>query len=313
MSEKSGSAKVELDPTVDFFAGTVAGVAALIVGFPFDTVKVRFQNPTASSVKYNSTFQALSTILREEKFRGLYKGISSPLVTAPLMNGLVFSTYRFFMKLQMRHDGQVPSIAQIGLAGAACGVVSSLITTPIELLKIQQQQAAERAALSRVRVPPAHVLALEIFRLRGLRGLYRGITATALRDTGYGAYFAGYEGALRVLAPQPAPAPTDDPLLDEVSETLSQPWWALLLAGGFAGVAGWAATFPFDVVKTRVQSAPDGGPGGAYRSTRAAVVSAYREGGARVFFNGLAPTLIRAVPVNMVVFATFEGVVHLCS
>ena len=29
----------ELDPTLDFFAGTVAGVSGLVVGFPFDTGK----------------------------------------------------------------------------------------------------------------------------------------------------------------------------------------------------------------------------------------------------------------------------------
>lgn len=29
--------EVELDPTLDFLAGTVAGVSGLVVGFPFDT------------------------------------------------------------------------------------------------------------------------------------------------------------------------------------------------------------------------------------------------------------------------------------
>lgn len=123
---------VELDPTLDFAAGTIAGtsnvaavsefvalglgrdindlwlswccsgMAALVVGYPFDTgalylrlfcvdcplrwrvvfertVKVRFQNPATQS-KYRSTFHAITTIVREERFLGLYKGISSPLV-----------------------------------------------------------------------------------------------------------------------------------------------------------------------------------------------------------------------------------------
>ena len=42
-------------------------------------VKVRFQSP-AIARKYHSTFHAITTIIREERFIGLYKGITSPLV-----------------------------------------------------------------------------------------------------------------------------------------------------------------------------------------------------------------------------------------
>lgn len=37
-------------------------------------------------------------------------------------------------------------------------------------------------------------VALKIFRENGIRGLYRGMLATALRDCGYGAYFAAVCG-----------------------------------------------------------------------------------------------------------------------
>lgn len=78
MSDSQDNENVELDPTLDFLAGTVAGVSGLVVGFPFDTVKYRFQNP-APNVQYRSTLHALTTITREERLRGLFKGISSPL------------------------------------------------------------------------------------------------------------------------------------------------------------------------------------------------------------------------------------------
>jgi hypothetical protein len=42
-------------------------------------VKYRFQNPSPTA-RYHSTFHALTTITREERLHGLYKGISSPLV-----------------------------------------------------------------------------------------------------------------------------------------------------------------------------------------------------------------------------------------
>lgn len=75
-----------------------------------------------------------------------------------------------------------------------CCANCRFITAPIELIKIHQQQSLEpihiRGSPSST-TPTARALATQIFKERGLAGLYRGITATVLRDTGYGAYFLG--------------------------------------------------------------------------------------------------------------------------
>jgi solute carrier family 25 carnitine/acylcarnitine transporter 20/29 len=84
-------------------------------------------------------------------------------------------------------------------------------------------------------------------------------------------------------------------------------WTAPLIAGAVAGVIGWIATFPFDVLKTRLQAST----GVSESSWRMAHKMYYAEpgGGGRVFWRGLVPTLVRAVPVNMAVFGTFESVI----
>ncbi|EPQ56195.1 mitochondrial carrier [Gloeophyllum trabeum ATCC 11539] len=288
-------------------------MAALCVGYPFDTVKVRFQNPEIAH-RYRSTFNAITTIVREERVLGLYKGITSPLASCAFMNGLVFSSYRFFMKVQLADANAVPSLTQITLAGIGSGIVSSIITTPTELIKIHQQNTLGKT-------PSARQVALDIFRKHGVRGLYRGITATAIRDCGYGAYFFGYEATCRYFSRTP---PTAIPSTGHPEAPILT-WPVLLLAGAVAGIAGWVATFPFDVVKTRVQSTfgePIAAPSAAaetrltpnpYRNILSTIIHSYRTEGLSVFFRGLAPTLIRAIPVNMVTFATFEGVVHLLS
>ena len=140
-----------------------------------------------------------------------------------------------------------------------------------------------------------------------------------------------YEGTLRLFAPS-NPAHHADPalVLDEVADTLSRtnsrPWaWApLLLAGGAAGIIGWLGTFPFDVIKTRMQAHDIGtsahtgtgsraGEGTLWRATRGLYAEGGGSGGGggrmRVFWRGFVPTIVRAVPVNMAVFGTFEGVV----
>ena len=64
-------------------------------------------------------------------------------------------------------------------------LLSRLISSPTELIKIRQQNVLTN--------DPANVsafkIAMTILKQHGIRGLYRGLTATALRDTGYGTYF----------------------------------------------------------------------------------------------------------------------------
>ncbi|KAJ7065332.1 carnitine/acyl carnitine carrier [Mycena amicta] len=288
-----------VNPTVDFVAGTLAGTAGLVAGFPFDTVKVRLQTPQLSAHYDGSTARAIATIVREERVVGLYKGIASPLLAVALMNGLVFASYNFFLRLQCPGSTEEASLAQIALSGVGSGIVSAIVTTPTELIKIRQQQC--------IGYTTAHGVAADILRSGGLPGLYRGALATALRDCGYGAYFVSYEATAR--------------LLSKPGET--RQGWPVLVAGGVAGIVGWLATFPLDVVKTRIQGSgpgvdavftpllgnPDAPRTNPYRTTWSAIVNSYRNEGFSVFYRGLAPTLIRAVPVNMVTFAVFEAVV----
>ncbi|KAJ7355677.1 carnitine/acyl carnitine carrier [Mycena albidolilacea] len=291
----------ELNPTVDFLAGTLAGTAGLIAGFPFDTVKVRLQTPELAGHYRGSITRAIATIVNEERVFGLYKGITSPLLTFALMNGLVFASYKFFLRLQCPLIADA-SLTQITLAGMGSGVISAIITTPTELIKIRQQQWTGTST--------ARGVAAGIFKAGGFTGLYRGSLSTALRDCGYGAYFASYEATVRTLT---APGGKRE-------------GWPVLVAGAVAGIVGWLVTFPLDVVKTRVQGSGPGAllsPGTApiiggaetpvvnpYCTTWSTIVHSYRAEGLLVFYRGLAPTLIRAVPVNMVTFGVFEIIVN---
>ncbi|KAF8836948.1 mitochondrial carrier [Paxillus ammoniavirescens] len=209
---------------------------------------------------------------------------------------------------------------QVFLAGTGCGIVTSLVATPTELIKIRQQNV--------LAYDPSHAsaakVAMAIFKQHGVRGLYRGLAATALRDTGYGTYFLAYEATCRHFKP-PSARPVDadhSSLLSEIdAEAYSMPWSVLFLAGGLAGIAGWLATFPMDLVKTRMQSSDSSTtkpstakfPKDPFRTILSTAIHSYRTEGSSVFFRGLTPTLIRSVPVNIATFSVYESVVHMLS
>ena len=72
--------------------------------------------------------------------------------------------------------------------------------------------------------------------------------------------------------------------------------------GGLAGEALWLSSYPFDVIKSKMQS--DGfGPNRKYGSMRDCFAQTWRLEGARGFWKGIGPTLLRAMPVSAGTFA----------
>ena len=78
--------------------------------------------------------------------------------------------------------------------------------------------------------------------------------------------------------------------------------WKVATYGGLAGEALWVASYPLDVVKSKMQS--DGfGEKMRYNGTMDCVRQTWRVQGLMGFWKGLGPTLLRAMPVSAGTFA----------
>ena len=77
MSEtKVEKAPPKMDQVKSFLAGGAAGVSAVLVGHPFDTLKVRLQ----TSNEYKGLFDCFQKTIAKDGVRGLYRGMVSPLL-----------------------------------------------------------------------------------------------------------------------------------------------------------------------------------------------------------------------------------------
>lgn len=71
----------------EIFAGVMGGVSQLIVGQPFDLVKVRMQN----AEKRMSSAKVFTNILKNEGPLSFYKGTLSPLMMVGASTAMQFS------------------------------------------------------------------------------------------------------------------------------------------------------------------------------------------------------------------------------
>ncbi|KAF2147494.1 uncharacterized protein K452DRAFT_323568 [Aplosporella prunicola CBS 121167] len=274
-------------------AGGVGGVCAVVVGHPFDLVKVRLQ--TAEKGVYKGAMDVVRrTVAREGLARGLYAGVSAPLVGVTPMFAVSFWGYdvgkNLVRSVSPVHNDQY-SVAQVSAAGFFSAIPMTLITAPFERVKVLLQIQGQKTLAPGEKPKYAGGLDVvrQLYREGGVRSVFRGSAMTLARDgPGSAAYFAVYETVKRRLTPK-----TPDGAPGELSLT------AVMAAGGAAGIAMWIPVFPVDTVKSRLQSA-EGTP-----SIRGVVGELYARGGFRAFFPGIGPAMARAVPANA---ATFLGV-----
>lgn len=85
-----------------------------------------------------------------------------------------------------------------------------------------------------------------------------------------------------------------------------------IIGGGIAGMMTWASAYPLDVVMSKMQAQ---GAQAKYEGKRRGMLwhirDTYRTGGLKEFFKGLEPCLLRAFPVNAIIFLTFEQTMKL--
>jgi hypothetical protein len=73
-----------------------------------------------------------------------------------------------------------------------------------------------------------------------------------------------------------------------------------LIAGGMAGVAGWAAVMPLDMAKSIIQTVPKPKP---LLPTMAEVI---KTRGFTALYSGLGVAILRAFPANAALFLGYE-------
>ncbi|KAE9453423.1 hypothetical protein C3L33_14631, partial [Rhododendron williamsianum] len=298
----------------EFVAGGFGGIAGIFAGYPLDTLRVRQQQHSTTG----SAFTILRNVVASQGPLGLYRGMGAPLASVTFQNAMVFQIYavlsRAFDSSTLTTDP--PSLKGVAIGGFGTGAIQSLILSPVELLKVRlqlQSASHEKTQLATTHRGPVSVatqlvnthrgpvsVARSIVRTEGLKGIYRGLTITVLRDApAHGIYFSTYEYMREKLHPG-------------CRTSGQESFKTMLLAGGLAGVASWILSYPLDVVKTRLQ-AQSQSTSPKYGGIIDCFSKSVREEGYAVLWRGLGTALARAFIVNGAIFTAYETALRFFS
>ncbi|CAH1154055.1 unnamed protein product [Phaedon cochleariae] len=273
-----------------FICGGFGGICSILIGHPFDTIKVRLQTmplpKTGETTQYKGTLDCFRKTMKQEGVHGLYKGMGAPLLFVAPCFAVSFMTYGLGRQLfESPHwkDKQLHYLPFF-LAGAFSGIFTAMLA-PCERVKCLLQ--VQQGLLDKERIYKGPVDCVKkLYRKGGILSVYRGFTITLVRDVPVsGVYFLTYEVMLDFIGP----------------ETSS--YFRTILAGGCAGLSICLVGVPPDVLKSRLQAAPDE----TYKNGMREVFSRLmRSEGILALYKGLSPVLMRAFPANAACFLGFE-------
>eukprot|EP00897_Mesotaenium_endlicherianum_P008282 jgi/Mesen1/7482/ME000039S06697 len=298
------------ETTVSVIAGFCAGISEVLVGHPFDTIKTKIQTQAVDrvgdKVVYKGPLHCASAIIRREGLAGLYRGILSPLIQNAMGVALLFGAMDW---LREHLGASIFAPHRFVLACVLIGTIESVLYCPLEHVKARLQVGTGRRGAAAARRGPIGGVGVgvgvggggggggggknvaelqlagslqvmrDILTAKGPLGLYHGWVFQWLKETGRGGSKHAHPEGLH--------------------------WLHIWPAGSLAGMAYYSVGFPFDTIKTRMQTDSLTHP--RYRSfIHAGLQVLHEEGSWRELYRGLSACLLRAIPGSAVQFIMFE-------
>ncbi|KAM0246115.1 hypothetical protein ACHAP5_004897 [Fusarium lateritium] len=186
-----------------FVAGLAAGVTeAVAVVTPMEVIKIRLQAQHHSMAdpldipKYRNAAHALYTVVKEEGFSALYRGVSLTALRQGSNQAVNFTAYSYFKEWlkvwQPQYENTNLPNYQTTLCGLVSGAMGPLSNAPIDTIKTRLQRATAApgsTAWSRITA-----IAADMFKQEGFHAFYKGITPRIMRVApGQAVTFTVYE------------------------------------------------------------------------------------------------------------------------
>ncbi|XP_041989104.1 solute carrier family 25 member 40-like isoform X2 [Aricia agestis] len=249
-------------------------------------------------VHFYGTMDAFYKIAKMEGVKSLWSGLSPTLVLAVPSTVIYFVSYeqlRYRTKTYYSNvTGKSGQPIWIPLcSGATARVLAVTIVSPLELIRTKMQ--SKKLTYSEVTVALRQVLKYE-----GVRGLFRGLESTLLRDVPFsGIYWTMFESTK---------------LFFNKPDSEKNSFLFNFFCGSVAGSIAAFVTLPFDVVKTHQQIelgekeiyAEDNKMKQRASSMKDIARNIYRNHGIRGLFTGLLPRIFKVAPACAIMISTFE-------
>ncbi|ODV71973.1 mitochondrial carrier [Cyberlindnera jadinii NRRL Y-1542] len=283
------------DPRVIALSGALAGFLAGVVVCPLDVAKTRLQaQGTTNSMKYHGITGTLSTIVKEEGVRGLYRGV------VPIVLGY-FPTWMIYFSVYERAKRVYPKIlGEYGidnefvthsLSAFTAGGASSIVTNPIWVVKTRlmlQTGDGKSTYNNKVYYRGTIDAFKKMYKNEGLLVFSSGLVPSLFGLFHVAIHFPVYEELKKLFKCD-----------QQVDHRLPR----LIAASALSKMCASTLTYPHEILRTRMQIRTINRNKHSLIMT---IVKIWRKEGFFGFYSGFTTNLARTVPASAVTLVSFE-------
>ncbi|KAI5075997.1 hypothetical protein GOP47_0008062 [Adiantum capillus-veneris] len=271
-----------------FLAGAVAGATAKTVTAPLDRIKLLMQVHAVKATQEISKrsigfLEAAMKIGKEEGMQGYWKGNLPQVIRVIPYSAVQLLSYELYKKLFKGNNKEL-SVAGRLVAGACAGMTSTLVTYPLDVLRLRL--AVDPACKTMAQV------ASTMLREEGLSSFYRGLGPSLLGIAPYIALnFCAFD-----LIKQSLP--------EEMRKTPAASFLTAFLSASLAT----AMCYPLDTVRRQLQM-----KGTPYLSVWDAIPGIVASDGLVGLYRGFVPNALKNLPNSSIRLTTFDAAKNLIS
>ncbi|KAJ9089701.1 hypothetical protein DSO57_1010198 [Entomophthora muscae] len=288
-------------------SGAGGGIISMFLTYPLSTISSRFQVQTSNEEKSWSTIVALKKIIKEEGVLSLYSGLDSALIGVAVTNGVYYYFYEFSKSVFEKNSKQKGvSTFESMVSGAIAGAATVLITNPIWV--VNTRMATRKHSLDdsddpelKQKSPISSFQALKgIFIEDGPFALWQGVVPALILVSNPIIQYAVYEKAKATV---------------ERSRSLGS--FDHFILGAFSKLVATSITYPYIVIKSRMQLRQSSDDNVRYSSVLDGVRKIIKREGVSGLFKGIQSKLLQSVLTAAILFmakeALFEYTVRLLN
>lgn len=182
-----------LTPLRSLLAGSASGVVASFTAVtPTERIKTALIDDARNERRFRSAPHAISTIVKESGFLGLYRGFAGTTLKQAGATAFRMGTYNILKDFETR-KGVAQTTATNFANGSVAGIVTTLTTQPFDTIKTRCQSSRGASTVEAFKSVMADY---------GVRGFWKGTTMRLGRTVfSGGILFTTYEWAAALLNP----------------------------------------------------------------------------------------------------------------
>ncbi|KAI7905883.1 mitochondrial carrier domain-containing protein [Cokeromyces recurvatus] len=304
---------------VIYLFDSVGGLVGAVCTSPLDVVKTRlqstfYQQGIEKGIKHDitksiwshfvETSKLLVQIKQIEGIQGYFKGLGPNLVGVIPARAINFYTYgngkRLFTEL---NQGKETPIVHLTSAATA-GVVTATVTNPIWVVKTRLQlQGKQKIYLN------SFHCTMQILKQEGIKGLYKGMSASYLGVAEGTIQWVVYEHLKRRWAHSPSTLLSDDHTLTIGGKSVKA-WFGNLSAAAMAKLIAACVAYPHEVIRTRLREPIPKNGTPKYTGLLQCLKLVVKEEGFIALYGGMSAHLMRVVPNAAIMFFCYEAIMH---